>query len=114
MIVVADLYQLNQRNKDKYIVDGTKTLERPNMKVEQSYVNTVNGNSVTNGKLFVVKDAETKEWKAENAANAEAKKDADKKRKLGITEEAEALIKKTKNTTRKRRTKAEIEAEKEG
>lgn len=114
MIIVADLYQLNQRNNDKYIVDGTKTLERPNMKVEQSYVDTVNGNSVTNGKIFVVKDAETKEWRSENEADKEAKKDADKKRKLGITEEAEALIEKTKKATRKRRTKAEIEADKEG
>lgn len=92
MIVVADLHQLNQRNKEIYVVDGTKTLERKGMKVEQSYVDTVNGNSKTNGKIFVVDEEATKQWKKDNAAHAEAKKEAEKKRKLGLTEEAEALL----------------------
>ncbi len=114
MIVVADLYQLSTRDKDKYKVDGTKAVERKGMKVEQSYVDRTNNDSETSGKMFVVDDAATKEWKKANEAHTKAKKLKAEKAKLGITEQAEALIEKSKKADKPkktRRTKAEIEAD---
>lgn len=114
MIVVADLHQLMKRDKDLYVVDGTKVVERAGMKVEQSYVDTVNGASTVNGKLFIVDKEATEAWRKENAANVEAKKLKAEKAKLGLTETAEALIEKSKTgekPKKTRRTKAQIEAD---
>ena len=109
MIVVADLYQLLKRNKDAYMVDGTKEMERPKMKVENSYVDRVNGSSDTSGKIFVINKAATEEWIAASAEHVEEVKDAAERVKLGITEATEALINKAPKKTR--RTKVEMEAD---
>ncbi len=84
------------------------------MRVEDKYVRDVNANSETSGKMFIIDEGKTTEWLKENEADAEAKKNAEAKRKLGVTEEVEALIEKGKDKKpRKRRTKAEIEADKD-
>jgi len=112
MIVVADLHRLKNRKNEVYQLDGTKELERKGMRVEQSYVDQTNGNSKVSGKLFIVDEEATKEWLVENAKSTEAHKLRAEKEKIGLTEQAEALIEKSK-PKKARRTKAQIEADKE-
>ena len=113
MIVVADLYQLKDRQNEVYQKAGTKVVERPKMKVEQSYVEQVNGSSEVSGKLFVVDKQATEDWKVENAEHVEKIQDEAKKAKLGLTDIAEALINKSNDEPKRtRRTKAEIETDK--
>ena len=112
MIVVADLHQLMKRVNEVYQLDGAKSLERKGMKVEQSYVDQVNRDSKTNGKMFVVDKDATKEFEAATAVHVENLKDDASKRKLGLTETAEALINKAGKEKKTRRTKAQIEADK--
>ena len=116
MIVVADLHQLKDRQNDVYQVDGTKVVERKGMKVEQSYVDRVNGSSEVSGKLFVVDKQATEDWKIDNEKHVTEVKDAAEKAKLGLTEIAEALINKSGDVEpkkRQRRTKDQIEADKQ-
>ncbi len=108
MIVVADLFQLKDRIKDVYQTEGTKAIERKGMRVEQSYVNQVNGSSKVSGKLFEVDGQATKEWKSEQEKYVLEVQEAQEKVSLGITEVAESLI----NAKRNRRTKKQIEADK--
>ena len=107
MIVVADLHKLNNRVKEEYQVDGSKQLERAGMKVEQSYVDHVNANSKVSGKLFIVDEKATEEWTKKRDENTEAKKLRAAKEKLGITEQAEALIEKSKAPRKGRPAKTE-------
>jgi hypothetical protein len=94
------------------MVDGTKEMERPKMKVENSYVDRVNGSSDTSGKIFVINKAATEEWRSASAEHVEEVKDAAEKAKLGLTDIAEALINKANDAPKKtRRTKAEMEAD---
>lgn len=110
MIVVADLHRATQRVNEVYQVDKAFIVERKGMKVEQSYIDRTNNDSDVSGKMFVVDKAATAEWNKAYALDVEAKKLAADKAKLGITEQAEALIEKSK-PKKTRRTKAQIEAD---
>lgn len=92
MIVVADLYQLKDREKEVFQVKGTKVIERPKMKVEQSYVDAINTHSETSGKMMIVDDEATAQWRIDNEAKQAERKLKAEKEKLGLTEQAEALL----------------------
>ena len=113
MIVVADLFQLKDRIKEVYQIKGTKAIERKGMRVEQSYVDRVNESSMVSGKLFEVDDKSTKEWKSEQEKYVLKVQEEKEKVSLGITKKAEDLINRSsEKAKRNRRTKEQIEADK--
>jgi hypothetical protein len=98
MIVVADFYQLKDRNNEKFVVSGSKVIDRKGMKVEQSYVDSINTHSETSGKMFVIDQKATEQWKIDNEAKQESRKLKADKEKLGLTEQAEALLNRSNET----------------
>jgi len=121
MIVVADLYQLKDRQNEVYQTKGTKVVERPGVKVEKSYVDRTNANSGVSGKMYIVDAEATEVWTELNEKHSKDLKNKQSKEKLGLSDVAQALIGKisaendslkSESEPRIRRTKEEIAADK--
>jgi len=79
-IVVADLYQLGER-EGKYTKEF-KTIVRAKVKVQEDYAERISENWKDTGKIYIVDEKETEEWnfkmelQAEKRASAKTIKDA--------------------------------------
>lgn len=73
-IVVADLYQLGER-EGKYTKEF-KTLDRPKVKVQEDYAERISENWKDTGKIYIVDEDSTVEWNIKMEEQAEKRKAA--------------------------------------
>ena len=92
MIKVATLYRLKDRQKGEYQINGLKVVERPAMKVEQSYIDEVNRNSISSGQLLVIDEEASLEFQVYKTKHEQTLRDNRKKASIGLGEAVEAIV----------------------